>query len=491
MKRIIYTVFLFVSVVFFNSCGFSSGNSTSEDIIIGEVVDVEKITIEKTNLDIPTLVLIMNWNDYSETDIELWYDKFFANSGSVNAWYKNNTETGVNLVPVREQQGVQDDGIIAVPMNVNHPDYDWSATVKKYNCDIQGKNCTDDAYDNFRRIYINSAIKSTIVDNSIDFSIFDKNGDNIISHTELQIIFIVSGGEAAYGDVQSKSVWAHAFYFEREAPIVDNVTLMDFSTDKLELGSYAIFGATHGIDTISEHKATIGIITHEMGHSLYDLVDLYDIDLQDDSFDGTGSGIGSYGIMSSGTWGRVNSSQYAGSAPSQFSAFSKIEMANNISKYLQKASNISIDCSEKEVIKLKTENINEYFLLECRDTQRSDSDKSFICLPTYDVNACASNGFSDNLLFATIYHVDEDKELNNESATQTASHHYKVRLVEKDMSQLMTNRDGIYAEFADVFTTGDFVDESKIRSYSGDTGYYIDVLSSDYNHRTMTFRITQ
>jgi hypothetical protein len=80
--------------------------------------------------------------------------------------------------------------------------------------------------------------------------------------------------------------------------------------------TFALFGETHNKE--NPHQATIGIIAHELGHATFNLPDLYN------TADSQKGGIGIFGLMGAGTWTRIDRSQFAGTSPTHFTAWSKI-----------------------------------------------------------------------------------------------------------------------------------------------------------------------
>jgi len=415
-------------------------------------VNIEiKDKYEVVSKNIPALVVIMNWNDYAENDPTLWHDKFFnLSKNSVNSWFNENTVGEISFTPVSETQGIANDGIVTVSMNKNHPG-------------------GGDDYE-FRDTEIVNAITSAAVVDSVDFTVLDSNGDGILSAKELQIIFIVAGGEESHGDNSAHSIWAHSWSFPSNSSLkVDGVYVMKYSGDEQTSGTYARFGANHG-----SHKATIGIICHELGHAAFNLEDYYD--------DGGGSGLGVYDIMSNGSWAYKLSDDYPGQTPTQYSVFNKIDAGLDVNVTEVVASQeFTMECDGREFVKLLTSKSNEYFLLECRDTAKSNSDISF---------AGTDSSFGENRLFAMLYHIDTDKDDNTEDGSQTSSHHYKVGLVEKDSSTLMTAKAGIDAEFRDVYTLGDVITKTKLYNDSS-TNYAIEIADEDYSARTIKIKITK
>ena len=421
-----------------------AGESESVQVVIN--------VLEVNAKDIPTLVIVMNWNDYAESDASLWYDKIFNSSeNSVTHWYSSMTYGEINIYPIEESSGTNDDGIIMVDMGKDHP------------------GGGDDTA--FRDTEITNAITSSEVVDNVDFTLYDTDGDGALSLTELQIIFIVAGGERSYGDAIDHSIWAHSWSYDSDSDVkVDGIYVMRYTGDE-DSGSYSRFGANH-----DDHKATIGIIAHEMGHSLLNLEDYYD--------NGGGSGLGYYDIMSGGSWAQKDSSVEAGENPTQLSVYNKIDAALDVNlTELDSSADVTIKCSSNDLIKLNTSKDNEYFLVECRDTANSYSDISF----NY-----ADEDFTEDRLFMMAYHVDTEKSGNTEDGEQTEDNHYKVALVEKDSSELMTSTEYIRAEYDDVYIDGDSITTSQTKLYDAtQTDYAIEVIAEDSDNRTMTLRITK
>ncbi len=467
MKRVFSSFLLGFTLVISVGCSVDNHYDSNSTESLGTVVDVQKIVIEKVNIDVPTLVIVMNWNNETETGNQLlWHNKIFdmseGGASSVNRWYANNTNNNITLVPVEETEGTANDGVIMLDMGQNHFNEDNDL--------------------NFRNTFVKQALLSPVITSHVNFANYDKDQNGYISSQEMQIIFIVAGGELSYGGEIRNSIWAHSWNFDDDTrpPIVNGITLLAYSKDKSKLGAYAAFGAEHRESDTKRHKATIGIMTHEIGHSLYGLLDLYDTSTG-------GSGLGAYDLMSDGAWGENKNSRYPGEVPTQFSTFSKIGAAQVASITKVSGESIDLKCSANEFIKLPTAQTNEYFLIECRDTKREDSDSAF---NYFDPK------FPKDKLVAIAYHVDESKrELqdlpNSENGKQTSTHHYMVSVLEKDTSSLMTNKSGITIDYNDVYTEGDMIDNVKMSSYFGEPGFYVEVRSANYAKRTMNFRVSK
>ena len=432
-----------------NTAGYSELKSVT--IVINNIA--EKV--------VPTLVVVMNWNNYNAGTASEWYDKIFnKNSNSVAKWYQESTNGEISFIPVSENSGTSNDGIIMVDMGINHPG---------------GSNDTD-----FRDTHITNAITSSTIVDSVDFAALDTNANGDLDISEIQIIFIVAGGEESYGDPQSSSIWAHAWSFGSSSTLsVDGVTVMKYNGDRATSGSYSRFGANHG-----DHLAAIGIIVHELGHAMLSLRDFYD--------DGGGSGLGWYDVMSGGSWAYQDLDTYSGDTPTQFSTYNKELAGLNMNiRSISSSATLTIECSSNDAIKLTTSTTDEYFLIECRDTEKENSDIS--------MNNAYNGGFSPNdnasfanRLFSVVYHVDDTKTDNTEDGSQTSSYHYNIAVVEKDTTHFMTSTTYIEADYNDVLIEGETLGTTRTKLYDGTaTGYAIEITSADYNNKTMTIRITR
>ena len=198
---------------------------------------------------------------------------------SVANYYLENSYQDFLIQPVNESQGQLSDGIIDVRLPYEHPSFGASYGTASINL-------------------VRDAM--ALADEYIDLKQYDKNSDHYLSSSELAIVLIVAGYENAYGGsaAPKPNVWAH------KAEITA-------SYDGVSLTGFAMFGERH-----QNHLATIGIISHEMGHLLFSLPDLYD--RQGDS-----NGIGRWGLMGLGSWNSKGG--FSGSSPAHMMAWSKVK----------------------------------------------------------------------------------------------------------------------------------------------------------------------
>ncbi|WP_394172564.1 cell wall-binding repeat-containing protein [Guptibacillus hwajinpoensis] len=334
----------------------------------------------------PTLVLLVEFNDVKIKNKEAdWNKRFFGSSGStLNNYFDEVSDGKLQFKAAGETSGVVNDGVVKVSINKNHPR-------------------PEGAY-NQNELYTQLFKDAVAASNAkVNYAQFDQNKDGYLSSEELHIVTIVAGGEASYGD-EGRVVWGHMTnLYDGQAPRLDGVKIGAY----LANGGYTMFGENHG-----DHMATVGIIAHEMGHDL-GLPDLYD-------YDNSSFAVGVHSLMGGGTWTTANGKDI-GEYPAHLDAWSKmvlgfvkpVEVQDNGT--YQVANFIANNYS---VLKLKTTDESEYFLVENRQFKGFD-----IGLAEY----VASPGIA-------IWHIDEDQFSNGMNNLDET--HKAVDLEEANESRL-------------------------------------------------------
>ena len=292
----------------------------------------------------PLIIIQVEYNDYQFTSsASTWNAKIFGEQdGQLNDYFMEVSREQFKVSPATESYGTENDGIITVSINANHPGNDKPVNKEHF---IQALEFADPY---------------------IDYASYDTDSDGYIRDSELQVMFLVAGGEAATG--LNPGVWAHAWCMSPTASttVTDGVYVAHCSYDgDGQYAGYSCFGEHH-----FDHSqdASIGIIAHELGHATLGLPDLYDTDLSSE-------GIGYFGLMGAGSWG-YKSGETSGETPSHMSAWSKIKKGwVDVQEITTSQTNVSLlDTNNLEFkpLKIETGNPGEYFLIENRSANGYD-----------------------------------------------------------------------------------------------------------------------
>ncbi len=385
----------------------------------------------------PVLFILVEFSDQLHgTSTGSWGDLV---GNKVNDYFYKVSHGNADLNPANETSGTINDGVVGwLNIGSNHPD--TAGNTNSVNRDL-----TEDAI--------------IAADPFVDFSSYDTNGNNFIESNELSVVVIVAGYETSYAGsgTPTPSVWGHKWGWSSNfAPQVDNVKILE----------YAQFGEFHASSLSNKHQATMGIMVHELGHLAYGLPDLYDID-------GGSSGIGAFGLMSSGSWGNSSSDNWAGQTPVSTSAWSKYVL--NWVDDIEGVGEVSIGSSgtgssANTVFSVFTPNSEQYFLVENRQATGYDR----------GLERWFSSGFSGGL---AIWHIDNAKSSN------TNNTHRMVDLEEADGSE-MGNTRGSNSDFWRIGNGLTFNANSNPSSnlYDGsDSGISITVTSTTGDNITADF----
>ncbi|MGD8979124.1 MAG: M6 family metalloprotease domain-containing protein, partial [candidate division WOR-3 bacterium] len=217
-------------------------------------------------------------------------------------------------------------------------------------------------------------------DSAVDFSEFDNDNDGYID-----ALFIVHAGPGAEVTGNVNHIWSHAWNTVN-VPYVDSVYAWSYSTEP--------------------EDGRIGVFSHEAGHAIFGLPDLYDYDYDSE-------GVGLWSLMSTGSWNN------SGRSPAHMDAYCKI-----VSGFVTPQ---VVTCNQDSVLipnvtynpvvyKLWTNGspVTEYFLVENRLQSGFDN-----YLPWFGL---------------MIYHVDETVPNNNHQwyPGYTSYGHYRVAVEQSD-----------------------------------------------------------
>jgi M6 family metalloprotease-like protein len=186
----------------------------------------------------------------------------------------------------------------------------------------------------------------------IDFSQYDNDNNGTVDL--IAILHPLVGGECG-----TSNIWAHRWVYRvwKGAPYTtaDGVTVDDYVVQ-------AAVGGTGGC-TASD-TMEIGTMTHELGHGILNIPDLYDTG-------GNSEGIGEWGLMGSGNWNVQNS-------PAHLGAWSKDEVGwiaiDTVDASQGTGSQtLSSVVPNDTAMRVDISGTNEYFLLENRQGNGSET----------------------------------------------------------------------------------------------------------------------
>ena len=360
LKHLRLFLILIVSLLLFLiSCSKKEEESSSTS---STVTCASSRTLTATT-KVPLLVVRVQYaNATFQSNETTWADKMFGTSdGQLNHYLDETTYSNYQFMPVTESSGCANDGVVTVTMSGNHPDtqnYDD----KRYDC------------------YAAAAI--TEADQYVKFAAYDTDSNDNLSVSELQVIFLVAGGESATGLNSPGGVWGAASSLQCDADgdgsvraeegerwlTLDNVSLMGRKDSAYGQNGYSKFGERQGSSPSNNWDATIGVMAHELGHAFFILPDLYDTSA-------IGAGIGYFGLMGSGAWGKKSSSEKSGTTPIHLSAWSKEKIGACVPQTVDNGTNNIIlpavyqsitDAASCGIYKASTSTSGEYFLFENR-----------------------------------------------------------------------------------------------------------------------------
>ena len=392
---------LLISLISFTIVSCAKKSSDDSGSTSSTVTCASSRTLTATT-KVPLLVVRVQYaNATFQSNETTWADKMFGTSdGQLNHYLDETTYSNYQFMPVTESSGCANDGVVTVTMSGNHPDtqnYDD----KRYDC------------------YAAAAI--TEADQYVKFAAYDTDSNDNLSVSELQVIFLVAGGESATGFNYPGGVWGAASSLQCDADgdgsvraeegerwlTKDNVNLLGINSSSYGQNGYSQFGERQGRSSSDTWDATIGIMAHELGHAYFLLPDLYDTRLSP-----INSGIGAFGLMGSGVWGRKSSSEKSGATPVHLSAWSKENISACVPQTVDNGTaNLTLPAVYKNIdnasscgiYKATTSTSGEYFLFENRSSGGYDQGFNGLLLDnssSYGVWSSYSGG-------AAIWHIKD------------------------------------------------------------------------------------
>ena len=253
-------------------------------------------------------------------------------------------------------------------------------------------------------------------DASIDFSLYDQNGDG-----EIDNVFVFFAGEDEAEGFSEDCIWSHAWWVKDGAGIrcsLDGKILNSYAcTSELSLQS-------NGRDT---DMTGIGTFCHEYSHTL-GLPDLYDTDY--DNAGGWAAGMWlSTSLMDGGNMNNVNNT------PPYYNAIEREILGLAEPILLEKDGTYTLSPIQNNVVyRLNTDTEGEYYLFECRSNKEWDK-------------YIGGNGM-------LVYHIDKtDKYLirwDEKNTVNAFQSHQCADLIEADGRTDEITEDTYYTAFENI-----------------------------------------
>ena len=255
-----------------------------------------------------------NIADAEENTAELYTQQFFSidelDPGSLREWYLENSYNEVAVIG--EVVG-------------------WIRLERTYEYYVAGQYGIGDYPRNSAGMTRDAVIAA---DNRINFSQYDNDGDGVVD----TVVLVHAGSSAEDNNGDEDMIWSHCSSLGGQAVRLDGVWIRTFVT-------------------VPEYS-TLGVTSHELGHGLFDLPDLYDRD-------GSSEGLGDWSVMAGGSWNGN------GTSPAHFDAWSKMQLGFIEPVVLQEnLDNVQIPPIETEgaayILWDRGRARSEYFLIENR-----------------------------------------------------------------------------------------------------------------------------
>jgi len=235
-----------------------------------------------------TLVILIDFNDNGHTYQAYQFDSLIygENQNSLRDYY---TEVSYDKFTISKQSKIA--GWYRAPQNYSYYVGDSFGFYSPYPNNVQ-------------RLVEHAC---SLADPEVDFSQFDEDADGVVD-----AIFIVHAGPGAEETGNRNNIWSHQWQLSNTGTGCPGAYL---TNDGVYVNHYSMEPERFETET---GRITVGVFAHEFGHIL-GLPDLYDTDYS--TF-----GIGMFGIMAAGSWGRIGSQDLPGSSPTHFCVWSKYQL---------------------------------------------------------------------------------------------------------------------------------------------------------------------
>ena len=321
--------------------------------------------------DLPLAMIVVGFNDVPYSDSFDWSETVFRGDNSLSEFYTDMSFDQFTFTPAQETSAygvagntnaadAANDGVIHVSVDLPHRD--WRL---------------EDAYMSRKDIYANQTLLEAFTaalqaaGEQIDFAAYDMNEDGAITTDELAVGFVVAGYEASssynYSHGNTAYLWSHAWSLE------ELIEAYSFDASVPEIGGVTVSSYIAIAEKDDEdNRNPISLLAHELGHYL-GLPDLYETNystgLEWSKYD-----VGCLSLMSIDGWAAEDEW-----IPCPLDAWSRAalgwitpETADASGVYTVTAQDYT-DNSGYSVLRIPTQNAEEYYLVENRAPTKWDA----------------------------------------------------------------------------------------------------------------------
>ncbi|MFW6222791.1 MAG: M6 family metalloprotease domain-containing protein [Bacteroidota bacterium] len=222
--------------------------------------------------------------------------------------------------------------------------YGWFEMPQPYDYYVGNNNGTG-GYPNNSQKLVEDVID--LADSTVDFSIYDNDQDGTVD-----FLLVVHTGTGAEFSGTQEAIWSHMW------------SITPQNRDGVQIRKYSMQPEYW----LEPNDMTIGVYCHELGHLIFGLPDLYDVNQ-------SSYGIGYWGLMGGGSWndemsvfGNEEISGYGG-APAELTAWSKLKIGWYEVYEIEEEFLGTIEISPREIYKYTNpSDSNQYMLYEFKET---------------------------------------------------------------------------------------------------------------------------
>ena len=349
--------------------------------------------------------------------------------------FKEKYPISTNVSSVKEYYLFESNGTFQLDFDV----YGWFQMPNNYDYYV-GDNYGTGSYPNNSQKLVEDVIEAA--DAQVDFSLYDNDGNGTVDF----LLVVHTGTGAEFSGVED-AIWSHMWSISPQ------------NRDGVQLRSYSMQPEYW----LENNDMTIGVYCHELGHLIFGLPDLYDVNK-------SSYGIGYWGLMGGGSWndemsvfGNNEISGYGG-APAELTAWSKLKIRWYESNDIPVDYTGTYEINPREVYRYNnTNDTNQYMLYEFKEENIYNQ-----WLPS-----------QEGLL---IYRCDDSKYSNTQPwiPGDNLDFHYRVAIIQKDNDWSLEKKEN-RGDFNDLFYTSDVFNQFS----SPSNQFYDNSFSLDLNQITI------